>query len=705
MNWLYYLLEANLYLAAFYLLYKLLLQNSTFYNSNRYFLIASILVAFATPLVQLGFLKPKILLTPTAIDYEIPLETLEISPIVQESSLTTEDYLLYAYLILAVVLAIKFLLSIRKIAGIYFHSKKKKLDGYTLVELSNEHTAFSFFNILFIHPSMVKNNTVLSHEMTHIKQKHSWDIVLLELLKICCWFNPVVYLMRKDLTLLHEYIADDKTTAIHITKHEYALFLIENSMAAYSSSVVNQLFNQSILKSRINMLNKEKTANWARLKYLLAVPLGVGLLCVSTFSFSKTYGILEIGTQKQVLQQKSQKATDEENLAKKGRYSPNYIFDENKNYKSLEKRLIVINGIAVEDNDKYYGSNKADKILFLDSKSATTKYGAKGKEGAIEIYGREDVLVYQPPYVIADTAKFPAPRVSKDQVKFPPPIVKPDKNTETPPLSPNPSKVKKDQVKFPPPIVKADKAWFTPLYKRDKATGKPILSENRYILINGKAVEDLTSFYGVSNADKVTYLTEEAAISKYGAKAKNGAVVITGKNIKYFDKVTYPKAPPVEPPPPGYKTKKGQVKFPPPIVKPDEKAVKSNRQKLAKEIEIASIKATATEEIEIVPSTKVAEKKVQEITIVKSEPISSKKTEEVRQEIDIQPIQKRTSELKIEKSTKPKTISITPVSKKNAVKEPAATTAKSTFQKGNNPYSKAWTLYKPKVVENKDDRC
>jgi len=250
MNWLYYLLEANLYLAAFYVMYKLLFQRSTFYNSNRYFLILSVAAAFTIPLMQLGFLKAPMLIEADVAPLEIPLETIEIATVAKAPALTTQDYIVYGYLMLALVLSLKFIFSISKIVKIYVLSNKRKLNNYTLVELTTEHTAFSFFNILFIHPEMAKNNAVLRHEIIHIKQKHSWDIILMELLKICCWFNPVVYLMKKDLTLLHEYIADEKTTAANISKHEYAMFLIENSMAAYSSSLVNQLFNQSILKRR-----------------------------------------------------------------------------------------------------------------------------------------------------------------------------------------------------------------------------------------------------------------------------------------------------------------------------------------------------------------------------------------------------------------------------------------------------------------------
>ncbi|WP_461787928.1 M56 family metallopeptidase [Pedobacter sp.] len=540
MNWLYYLLEANLYLAVFYFMYKLLLQRSTFYNSNRYFLVFSIAAAFTIPLIQLGFLKPQLLLQTETISYEMPLETLEISVIAKPPTLTAQDYIFYGYLLLAMFLGLKFMISISKIVKIYLNSKKRKLNDYTLVELRSEHTAFSFFNILFIHPTMAKNDAVLRHEIVHIREKHSWDILLLELLKICCWFNPIVYLMKKDVTLLHEYIADEKTTDANITKHEYAMFLIENSMAAYSSSLVNQLFNQSILKSRINMLNKKKTANWARLKYLLAIPLGAGLLCVSTLSFSKSYGYDVFPLPQQVIK-------DKPITKEKQKYYPKYKHDKNGNYISLEDRLIVVNGKIITDKNKYYGTADADKIVFLNSANAIKKYGSeKGKNGAVEIYGENVVHTFPPPVI--KTA------VQKDQVKLPPPRIQYNK---------------KDQIKFPPPVVKLrNQSSFYPAnaYRNKKA----IKVDSRLIVINGEIVTDNSTFYGVANTESVVLLNPKHAEEKYGTKARYGAVEITGRNL---NKLPLAEPPPIEPPPTNKK-----VKIPPtPALNPEKPSVEAQK--------------------------------------------------------------------------------------------------------------------------------
>ncbi|SOD14931.1 M56 family metallopeptidase [Pedobacter xixiisoli] len=590
MNWLYYLLEANLYLTAFYLMYKVLLQNSTFYNSNRYFLILSIVVAFTTPLVQLGFLKPQTMVEANAIAYDLPIETVELTKTAQAPILTLEDYIFYGYLLFALLLSVRFIRAIYRIISIYIKGRKRELSGYTLVELSTEHTAFSFFNVLFIHPNMAKNNAVLKHEIIHIQQKHTWDIVLLEFLKICCWFNPIVYLIKKDLTLLHEYIADASTTAT-ISKHEYAMFLIENSMASYSPSLVNQFFNQSILKSRINMLNKEKTANWARLKYLLAVPLGIGLLCASTLSFSKTYGYDVFPAKKGLKEEKTQQ--------KKKTHYPEFRYDDKKNFISLEKRAIIINGKVVADKNKYYGSAEADEVRYLSSSEAIKKYGNKvGSNGAIEIIGNNVVMTLPPPTVAPPTP----PR--KVNAKLPPPPA-----IEAPPA------VKKLK-KLPPPVVKPD-----------EKTASIDLKEEKVLEIE----------------------------------------VVPGPNQKDV------------------------------VVKGHKKTEKDNMEILKKEIEVAQLslnKKKNVQEIGVVPTQKVKgikiDQKATKEVIVKGYK-SSEKT----------PTQK----VEVLKITPKDTLNKTGAIKKtnNSTKE--VTTAKSALERTNNVFNKAWTLYKPKVEENKDDRC
>ncbi len=298
MEWLYYLLEANLYLLLFYGFYRLLLAKTTFYSSNRYFIIGSVIFSFLIPLVQLSFLKPKVIYSynSASVNFE------NINP-----SIGVDSIIQGCYIIICSLLAIKLVLSLSKIIYLWKNGKKHKSTIYTIVELNEKSSAFSFFNLLFIHPSLINNDTIINHELVHIKEKHSLDLLLLECINVICWFNPIIYLIKNDLKLLHEFIADQATTEEKNDKHQYAMFLIESSLYNFSIPFTNQFFNQQILKQRINMLNKEKTAKWVRLNFVLAIPLILGMLCVSTLAFSKDYGYFDILSSGKALQDTTKK--------------------------------------------------------------------------------------------------------------------------------------------------------------------------------------------------------------------------------------------------------------------------------------------------------------------------------------------------------------------------------------------------------------
>jgi hypothetical protein len=409
MEWMYYLLEANLYLLLFYGFYKLFLQHETFYNSNRYFLLFSSLTAFVLPVLQLGFLKP----TPSVNDALFPppvlytvdeLASMTTNHVVEPTHYT--DYLYPIYLLVAFAFAFKLIFSLVKIISLWAKADKKSTGNITIIELDAQKTAFSFFNLLFIHPHLAERETVFKHELVHIKQKHSLDILFFEILQIICWFNPIIYFIKKDIKLLHEYIADDLSTNQGMQKHEYAMFLIENSFGVMPTPLTNQIFNQSILKRRINMLNKKRTANWARLRLLLALPLTGGMLCLSTMAFTKSYGYVDL------LPEKSDAtvAVLQEVPEIKKTYFPAHEYDEKNNYVSLEKRLIVINGKQIVDNNKYYGTSEADEVIYLNSAAAIKKYGAtKGKYGAVEIVGEKAVNTFPPPIIKPNQKKHKAP--------------------------------------------------------------------------------------------------------------------------------------------------------------------------------------------------------------------------------------------------------------------------------------------------------
>ena len=302
MNWLHYLAEANLYLAVFYLAYRLLLAKETYNQFNRIYLLFSCVAAFALPVLQMGALKPveTATIAPSySTELVYPIETsmtpiINASPTIVEHHLTWQDYLIYAYAAGCTLLLLALLVKLFVLARMIRDAKREQQDKYKLIYLPQSDVAFSFFNYLFIGTDAMGAKTIIRHELVHIRQRHSLDILFVELLKIINWFNPFIYLLQNSLKTIHEYIADEQTAAHESDTIAYATFLVNNAYGAGGSSITHSFFNYNLLKKRIIMLNQKRSGSSARLKYLIAAPICAGLLCVSTLAFSKDYGWVDL---------------------------------------------------------------------------------------------------------------------------------------------------------------------------------------------------------------------------------------------------------------------------------------------------------------------------------------------------------------------------------------------------------------------------
>ena len=404
MNWLYYLLEANLYLAAFYGFYRLLLHRETFYSLNRFYLIVTSLVAFLLPLLQVGYLSSFLYVSH---DQEIKIASMEM--IAENTAIDLMIYygislIKYCYITVAILLLMKFFKGLYRILLLAWTAPKAKMGKVLQIELNDPEIAFSFFHFLFLNPRATEQETIVRHELVHIQQKHSFDVLLFEFLLIINWFNPITWLLKKDIQLLHEYIADEQTTALTLKKHEYALFLIQNSFGQIPNPLSNQLFNQSILKMRINMLNKEKSAGSAKMRLLLTLPLAAAMVCSSSMAFTKDYAALDL-------------------------YS-------SKEYKS--------SGPSQDSLKKVQSKKSSGKM----TKAQPKKTGLESK--TVEGKPTKKVVKFPPPIVTPDppAKKIPAPKI--ETTKFPPPIVKKDATAR------KKTAPKAATVKFPPPVVKKD---------------------------------------------------------------------------------------------------------------------------------------------------------------------------------------------------------------------------------------------------------
>jgi hypothetical protein len=453
MNWLYYLAEANLYLGVFYLAYCLFLHKETHYLLNRVYLLFSSIIAFVLPLLQLGILKPVTAVTPIIIDlplvvihYKVPLA--EVVPV--HHYFTFQNGLLGVYLLGVVVLTVFLSIKLYRLFKLTHEKSAIIHDRYKLIRIGESNTAFSFFNCLFIGTKASDTETIIRHELVHIRQKHSVDIILLELIKIINWFNPLVYLLQNSLKTVHEYIADEQTALLENDPLTYSAFLVNNAYGISGPSITQSFFNYNLLKKRIIMLHQKRSGSLARLKYLVTVPVCAGLLCSSTLAFSKTYRILDLFPQRtdtirKIAPPPPPRPPVGGSHAKVDIPAPRVDF-------ATPKHPAQITGKGYHYAESGYLINgKTNYRVIIVEKNGSQKSYYKNSASPAELKLLKDKYGYQFP-TMEIYAKLP-----------PPPPLAPGPVADGQPASPIPPKaVKAGKINPAPPVVKPDGAPLSP---------------------------------------------------------------------------------------------------------------------------------------------------------------------------------------------------------------------------------------------------
>jgi hypothetical protein len=428
MNWLHYLLEANLYLCVFYAGYCLFLNKETYYTLNRVYLLLSCIISFVLPVIQVGWLKPAETATTVFImpnnGYQTTVHKLAAQP-----ALTFQDLLLYAYVLGAIALTVILFIRLYQLAKLTKATKTLVDNKYKLISIDGSNTAFSFFNYLFIGTKTQANNIIIRHELVHIRQKHSADIVFLELIKIINWFNPLIYLMQISMKTIHEYIADEQTAAQEGDALSYSSFLVSNAYGLNSSPLAHSFFNYNLLKKRIIMLNQKRSGKLARLKYLVAVPISAGLLCASTLVFSKSYGFIDLMPKQQI---------DNAPLANARTVPADTIKVDPVRIKKAD---VTAKGYKYEETG-YLVNKKTDFRVIITEKNGEQKEYYKSKTTPEELvtlkakygYTFPKMLIYPklPPPPPAPPANSKKPKVTDVKLPPPPPPANPEKVKKAP---------------------------------------------------------------------------------------------------------------------------------------------------------------------------------------------------------------------------------------------------------------------------------
>lgn len=279
-----YLIKINVALMLLYGFYRLTVSRDTFFGLRRLTLWLIYAVALMVPALNLEYWVRD---TPTMASMaNVYADT--FYPVVvkaQAPSITWMDMLLGIYWAGVAVLSLRLVWQLFSIIRLAVISRKQEMEGITVHLLRGEGSPFSFFRWVFMYPSTLEDrqlHEVMVHECTHVSGLHSLDTLFSELFSIACWFNPFAWLMKQEVRMDLEYLADESVLSDGNARksYQYHLLGLAYRQPKDSTKIANN-FNLLPLKKRIKMMNKRRTSEIGKAKYLLFAPLAGALLMVS----------------------------------------------------------------------------------------------------------------------------------------------------------------------------------------------------------------------------------------------------------------------------------------------------------------------------------------------------------------------------------------------------------------------------------------
>lgn len=291
-----YLLEVLLCSGLLVLIYQLFFRKLTHFRWMRYYLLMSLVLPLLLPLtpwISLPFFSVEAVVPLSGIGqsfnsnishwiYELPDSQLAVNEAASQPRFTFAALVIGGiYIMGAIYFFFALGRQLYRIRQLLVRYEREKQPGYWLVWLDGDTAPFSFLNYLFLGKSCLKMDRdelekVKQHELVHIRQRHSLDLLLLELINVVCWFNPFHRLFRKHLQDVHEYLADEQVAA-NGAWQPYARLLVEMSRRPLPVSLTAG-FTARQIGRRIRMMSRHRSGRWSLLRFTVILPLSVSLL-------------------------------------------------------------------------------------------------------------------------------------------------------------------------------------------------------------------------------------------------------------------------------------------------------------------------------------------------------------------------------------------------------------------------------------------
>ena len=319
-----YLLQSSACIAAFYLVYWLFLRRETFFLVNRFYLVFAALLSLLIPLIRFNlydlgpirsvviYLDP-VIITPEKIGYVASLHWNGIQT------------LWIVYITGVTIFLARFIFQLAQLLFLVRRHEIIQKERINLVFIDQAYSPFSFFNYIFVNPRQDQDSgisTIINHEQVHVQQRHSIDLIIIELLIIVQWFNPFAWFIGRSIKTNHEFLADEGVLQNGFSKWDYQELLLSRASGIQVNNLTNN-FNVSLLKTRIIMMTKTRSTVWAKWKIMFALPaFMVVLFFFSTSSFDRILAQTVSQNSNKETTAKSEIKKSDQRLAQSGKKEP-----------------------------------------------------------------------------------------------------------------------------------------------------------------------------------------------------------------------------------------------------------------------------------------------------------------------------------------------------------------------------------------------
>ena len=291
-----YLFKVNMAIAIFYLVYRAFYRKDTFFSIRRYLLLSMLILSALYPFVDFSFwMAGSKTMTDIAMSYrnmlpEIIVYSSEPGGLAADASTASYsflNYFLWFYTAVTCFLLLRVLFRAMQIVWLRFRCESVFIEGIRVNRLSVGTAPFSFFSWVFINPNMHDEkelHEVLAHEMVHVRQRHSVDVLVVEFICAFCWINPLVWMLKKEIQKNLEFLVDNCVINHgEVDMKSYQYHLLKLAYHPSKMTLANQ-FNISPLKERIMMINVKKSPKMKLIAYTLILPLVLLFLVVNNVS-------------------------------------------------------------------------------------------------------------------------------------------------------------------------------------------------------------------------------------------------------------------------------------------------------------------------------------------------------------------------------------------------------------------------------------